>query len=95
MADLYRVAIHYGNDNGFIEYDPSSKAVKVDLANEAKRRDIEAYLAKEHTISVAQSNILEFKDEKVVPTQDVASFKTALTRMWGAIEVYVDWSRPA
>lgn len=95
MADLFRVAIHYGNDNGFIEYDPSNKTVKVDLANEAKRRDVEAYLAKEHIISVAQNDILDFKDVKFVPTQDVESLKTTLTRMWGAIEVYVDWSRPA
>lgn len=95
MADLFRVAIHYGNDNGFVEYEPSSKTINVELANEAKRREIEAYLAKEHIISVAQGNILDFKDEKIVPTQDVESFKTALTRMWGAIEVYVDWSRPA
>ena len=28
------------------------------------------------------------------PTADVESFKTALTRLWEATDVHVDWSRP-
>lgn len=95
MADVYRVAVHYGNDNGFIEYNLSSKTIAVELANEAKRREAEEYLAKEHIIAVAQADIRDFKDEKIIPSQDVKSFQLALTRIWEAIDLHVDWSRPA
>ncbi|MPM49496.1 hypothetical protein SDC9_96226 [bioreactor metagenome] len=95
MADVYRVAVHYGNDNGFVEYNLETKTIKVDLANDAKRREAEEYLAKEHLIAVAQDGIRDFKDQKVIAAQDVESFKLALTRIWEAIDLHVDWSRPA
>lgn len=95
MAEVYRVAVHYGNDNGFVEYNLETKTIKVDLANDAKRREAEEYLAKEHLIAVAQDGIREFKDQKVIAAQDVESFKLALTRIWEAIDLHVDWSRPA
>lgn len=95
MADIYRVAVHYDNDNGFVEYNLDTKTIKVDLANDAKRQEAEEYLAKEHIIAVAQADIRDFKDQKVIASQDVESFKLALTRMWEATDVHVDWSRPA
>ncbi|MDD4600478.1 hypothetical protein SDC9_15056 [bioreactor metagenome] len=95
MAEIYRVAVHYGNDNGFVEYNLETKTIKVDLAHDEKRREAEEYLAKEHTIAVAQDGIRDFKDQKVNAAQDVESFKLALTRMWEAIDLHVDWSRPA
>jgi len=95
MADIYRVAVHYGNDNGFVEYNLETKTIKVDLADDAKRREVEEYLAKEHTIAVAQNDIRDFKDQKVIAAHDVENFKLALTRIWEAIGLHVDWSRPA
>ncbi|MGI6093263.1 MAG: hypothetical protein GX348_05690 [Veillonellaceae bacterium] len=95
MADVYRVAVHYGNDNGFVEYNLETKTIKVKLANDAKRREAEEYLAKEHTIAVAGADIRDFEARQVIASQDVESFKLALTRMWEATDVHVDWSRPA
>lgn len=95
MSELYRVAVHYGNDNGFVVYDPNTKTIKVDLANDTKRREAEEYLAKEHIIAVAHNDIRDFREQKVIASQDVESFKLALTRIWEAIDLHVDWSRPA
>lgn len=94
MANLYRVAVHYGNDNGFVEYNLETKDIRVELANEAKRRAAEEFLSNEHIIAVADKDIRDFKEQRVIPAQDVDSFKLALTRLWEATEVHVDWSRP-
>ena len=39
-------------------------------------------------------NLRDFSKEMIDPTADVESFKTALTRLWEATDVHVDWSRP-
>ncbi len=94
MANLYRVAIHYENDNGYIEYDANDKKIKVELANEGKRHEIEEYLGQKHTIHVPQNTLRDFNDVTVVPADNVDNLKLVLTRMWERIGVFVDWSRP-
>jgi len=94
MADLYRVAIHYLNDYGYIEYDPDTKKVIVNLANEAKRKEVESYLATEHVFRVAHDTLLDFVELRTVPTESLENLKQCLTRLWEATEVLVDWSRP-
>lgn len=94
MADLFRVAVHYGNDNGYIEYDSVNKKVNVALVDESKRREAEEFLTRTHVIGVPQSNIRDFKDETVEPLKDIESFKLVLTRLWENTGVHVDWSRP-
>lgn len=95
MEDLYRVAVHYENDNGFIEYDPGSKQLNVILAAEAKKREVEQFLTAEHEINAPVHTIQDFKKCLVKPVDSLQNLKLALTRLWQATGVHVDWSRPA
>ena len=37
---------------------------------------------------------MDFTQETIDPQGDRASFELALTRLWEATQVHVDWSRP-
>ena len=93
---IYKVVIHFAAEYGQIEYDVQKKAVRVILADSAKRQAVEEYLASSHVISDADGDDLRtFHDKTIVPTESLASLKLALTRMWHHTKVYVDWSRTA
>ena len=84
---LFRVAIHYGiNSNGFLSYDTETKTVSVDLPEQEWVDKVIAYLNDEHAIEHA-TGLDTYERLTVKPL--------ALTRMWEAIDVQVDWSRPA
>ena len=86
---LFRVAIHYGvNSNGFLSYDTETKTVSVDLPK------VIAYLNNEHAIEHA-TGLDTYERLTVKPLESLDNLKLALTRMWEAIDVQVDWSRPA
>ena len=79
---LFRVAIHYGiNSNGFLSYDTETKKVSVELPEQEWADKVIAYLNDEQL--------------NVNPLESLDNLKLALTRMWEAIDVQVDWSRPA
>ena len=59
-----------------------------------RRGAVERYLAEKHEIGVPHESLHDFSKEMIDPTADVESFKTALTRLWEATDVHVDWSRP-
>lgn len=94
MNDLFQVAIHYDRDNGFIEYDCVSKQIKVQLEDEAKRREVEAYLSTTQIIRAAQHTLVDFTEWQAVPNEDVRTLQLALARLWETTGVHVDWSRP-
>lgn len=94
MSTTYSVAIQYKKDLGYIEYDAEKKAATVVLDDEDGRCAVEDYLAEKHEIGVPHENLRDFSKEMIDPTADVESFKTALTRLWEATDVHVDWSRP-
>ena len=94
MGDLYRVAIHYGNDCGFVEYQAADKKLNVLLDHAEKRQEVEAYLTRRHTIRKAGQRLLDFSEVDILPVDNVEDLKLALTRMWQETGVYVDWSRP-
>jgi len=84
---LFRVAIHYGvNSNGFLSYDTETKTVSVDLPEQEWVDKVIAYLNNEHAIEHATG---------LDTYERLDNLKLALTRMWEAIDVQVDWSRPA
>ena len=86
---LFRVAIHYGiNSNGFLSYDTEAKTVSVDLPEQEWVDKVIAYLNDEHAIEHA-TGLDTYERLNVKPLE------LALTRMWEAIDVQVDWSRPA
>lgn len=94
MTEMFRVAIHFRNDNGYIEYDPNTKQIKVLLADEGKRQEVEKYLAAEHFIRSANKTLVDFQPAKTIPYENVEQLKLALTRLWENTGVLVDWSRP-
>ena len=93
---IFKVVIHFAAEYGQVEYDPRSKTVRVILADSTMRRKVEEYLASSHVIADADGeDLLTFHTKTVVPTENLASMKLALTRMWHHTKVYVDWSRIA
>ena len=92
---IFRVAIHYGvNSNGVLSYDTDTKTVTVDLPEQERIDKVRAYLNEDHAIEHATGlDTYDLLNIKQLPSFD--TFKLALTRMWEAIDVQVDWSRPA
>ena len=91
---LFRVAIHYGiNSNGFLSYDTEAKTVSVDLPEQEWADKVIAYLNDEHAIEHA-TGLDTYERLTVKPLESLDNLKLALTRMWEAIDVQVDWSRP-
>ena len=92
---LFRVAIHYGiNSNGFLSYDTEAKTVSVDLPEQEWVDKVIAYLNDEHAIEHA-TGLDTYERLTVKPLESLDNLKLALTRMWEAIDVQVDWSRPS
>ena len=46
------------------------------------------------TLEVPHETLMDFTQETIDPQGDRASFELALTRLWEATQVHVDWSRP-
>ena len=92
---IFRVAIHYGvNSNGVLSYDTDTKTVTVDLPEQEWVDKVRAYLNEERPIENA-TGLDTYERLQVKPLDSLDNFKLALTRMWEAIDVQVDWSRPA
>jgi len=94
MAVSFSVAISYGKDLGWIDYDPEARQATVTLANEEGKSLTEKYLSEKHEINVPHETLMDFTLETIDPLADEASFKLALTRLWNETKVHVDWSRP-
>jgi hypothetical protein len=94
MDKLFKVAIRYNDQYGYIAFNPENKQLTVALPNEAKRREAEEYLTTPKKIWAAKDSLLEFEHRDIVPNESLDSLKLALTRIWEATEVFVDWSRP-
>ena len=94
MSQVFRVAVQYDNDNGYIEYDQAAKTVTVQLANQDKCREAAAYLSSPQTLRAQGQTLLDFEEWQAVPTDDLKSFQTALGNLWVKTGVHVDWSRP-
>ena len=94
MSTNYSVAIQYKKELGYIEYDAKERTATVVLDDAKGRRAVEAYLGEKHEIGMPHETLRDFSKELIDPVADVESFKTALTRLWEATDVHVDWSRP-
>jgi len=90
----YSVAISYKENLGYIEYDAENKTASVTLAEDEGKKLTEDYLSQVHEIEIPHETLLDFTAEKINPLADVKSFQIALTRLWEATGVHVDWSRP-
>ncbi len=91
---FFSVAISYNNALGYVDYDGEKKEIKVTLGDAEGQKRAEEYLSQPHEINIPHNTLLDFTVETIVPNADVRSFQIAMTRLWVATGVYVDWSRP-
>ncbi len=94
MAENFSVAISYGENLGYVEYDAANQKINVVLGDEIGKRKAEEFLAQVHEIEIPHETLLDFTVEKINPQAGVEDLKLALTRLWEATGVHVDWSRP-
>lgn len=91
---MVKVAIHYDTEqHGFVTYDSDTKTVTVELPEQAWADKVLAFLKQDHSIANA-IGLADYEMLDIQPLESVESFKLALTRLWEATEVHVDWSRP-
>lgn len=90
----YRVAIQYGNKLGYLAYDESTKEIEVVLDDAQAKAAAEAFLAEEHKVMLPFDSLRDFREVKILAKDSLKSFQTAITRLWEATGVHVDWSRP-
>ncbi|MBP2656107.1 MAG: hypothetical protein H6Q73_3676 [Firmicutes bacterium] len=93
MGEIFRVAIHYDNDCGYIEYDPDKREIRVVLGNQDKRQAVEEFLAKPHMVWVPKHTLQDFEEVRLVAADNLESLKILLTHLWEHTKVLVDWSR--
>ena len=90
----YSVAISFKDALGYIEYDDENKTAAVVLDNEEGRALAEKFLHTIHEILIPHETLLDFTREAIDPLASVENFKVALTKLWEATTIHVDWSRP-
>ena len=90
----YSVAVSFKNALGYIEYDDQNKTASVVLDNEEGRALAEKFLHTIHEILIPHETLLDFTRESIDPLANVENFKVALTKLWEATGIHVDWSRP-
>ena len=92
---IHKFVVHFAAEYGQVEYDANKKTFRVLIDNQAKKQSVENYLSQSHQIHQADGDDLQtFHTKTVVPTENLESFKMALTRLWQHTGIYVDWSRP-
>ena len=104
MENNYSVAISCHSDLGYIEYTADTKSANIVLANEVAKQKVEEFLNTPLTLQVPHETLHELTGDKkvvnitfadaVVDPDDVETLQLALTRLWEATDVHVDWSRP-
>ena len=94
QKENYSVAVSYGNDLGWIEYDDSAKKILVHLANEEGKKKAEDFLSQKLTLKVPHETLMDFTEETIDPAASRRNFELALSRLWEKTQVHVDWSRP-
>ncbi len=94
MAENFSVAISYNGSLGYVEYDEAARKVNVVLGDEDGRKKAEDFLSKTHQILIPHETLLDFTAENFNASDNAESLKIVLTRLWEAVGVHVDWSRP-
>lgn len=91
---MFKVAIHYGaDDRGYVAYDTETKELSVSLPNQEWADKVSAFLKQDHSIAHAMG-LDTYQELDIDPLESLDNLKLALTRLWEATEVQVDWSRP-
>lgn len=91
---MFKVAIHYGaDDRGYVAYDTETKELSVSLPNQEWADKVSAFFKQDHSIAHAMG-LDTYQELDIDPLESLGNLKLALTRLWEATEVQVDWSRP-
>lgn len=91
---MFKVAVHYGaDDRGYVAYDTETKELSVSLPNQEWADKVSAFLKQDHSIAHAMG-LDTYQELDIDPLESLGNLKLALTRLWEATEVQVDWSRP-
>lgn len=91
---MFKVAIHYGaDDRGYVAYNTETKELSVSLPNQEWADKVSAFLKQDHSIAHAMG-LDTYQELDIDPLESLGNLKLALTRLWEATEVQVDWSRP-
>lgn len=91
---MYYVSIHYGtNQCGYLGYHTETKELEVKLPEAEWETKVRQYLQETRVIKNA-TGLNTYDSMEVAPLSSLENLKLALTRMWEAIGVQVDWSRP-
>ena len=94
MSENFSVAISYGENLGYVEFDEATKKINVVIGDEFAKHKAEEFLSQVHEIKIPHETLLDFTAEKINPQADAESLKIVLTRLWENTGVHVDWSRP-
>jgi len=94
LSENFSVAISYGENLGYVEFDEATKKISVVIANDDAKRKAEDFLSQVHEIKIPHETLLDFTTEQINPQADAESLKIVLTRLWENTGVHVDWSRP-
>jgi hypothetical protein len=93
--EKFTVTLDYLGRYGFMEYDPETKKVTISLNLPDKEAAIQKFLDAPVTLSIPNGEtIRDFATIVVNPLEDVKSFKLAITKLWSATGVRVEWSMP-
>jgi hypothetical protein len=91
----YKVAIHYDEECGQVEYYPETHEIIVVLGHTLKKKAVEDYLSNVQSMPVADGeDLVTFHTRQLKADESIDSFKNVMTRLWHHTGVYVDWSRP-
>lgn len=91
----FAVTLNYQCHYGCVEYNEETKTASVKLAVSEAKAAVEKFLSEPLTLDVPQGEtIRDFVTKTLEPLADLASFKVALTRLWGKTGVRVEWSMP-
>lgn len=96
MIDMehFRVAIQYEDKLGYLAYDERTKEIEIVLDDAKAKAAAETFLAEPHEVMVPFDSLKDFRKVTVLAKDSLESFQTAITRLWDATGVHVDWSRP-
>ena len=75
MSENFSVAISYGENLGYVEFDEATKKVIVVIADEVAKRKAEEFLSQVHEIKIPHETLLDFTSEKIDPQADAESLK--------------------
>ena len=89
------VTLNYNCNDGFVEYNETSKTAAVTLPVAEAKAAVEQFLATPLTLDIPHGEtIRDFVTETLEPLASMENFKTCMTRLWGKTGVRVEWSMP-